>query len=337
MSKPLSVFIDTNVFLAFHHYTKDDIEQLKIVLELINSKKLTLYVTAQVISEYNRNREEKLLQAIKDFTSKGNLPGVPRSMAAYDEAEAYKDALEKISKAKDDLIQLVKADAAARTLPADILFDQIIEKAELIKVTDPIYLKALRRRNSGNPPGKQNTLGDQINWESLLKSVPNGTDLHIISHDGDFASKLTATDVNPYLADEWRDKNGGNLSLHEQLRPFLKDKFPSIQLAIDVEKAEVIDALITSGNFASTHAQVAKLKSMLGSVTWSEADRIFEAGLDNNQIYWIGTDEDVRAFFRELIDKFSSKISAERLAVLDMKFPLKGLAENEEDDDEVPF
>ena len=40
MSNAISVFIDTNVFLAFHHYTKDDIEQLKIVLELTNTNKL---------------------------------------------------------------------------------------------------------------------------------------------------------------------------------------------------------------------------------------------------------------------------------------------------------
>jgi len=254
-------------------------------------------------------------------------------MADYPESEEYREAVEKIAKAKDHLIQMVKADAATRQLPADLLFDQIIDKSELIAVSDALYLKALKRRNSGNPPGKSTSLGDQISWECLLEVVPANTDLHIVSQDGDFSSDLIPSDVNPFLADEWKKKNGGQLLLKEQLRPFLKNKFPTIELAIDVEKEEAINGLINSGSFSWTHTQVAKLKPMTGSISWSEADQIFDAGLSNNQISWIGTDSDVRYFYRGLIDKFGDKISAERMALLDEVFPQTS-ATNE---DEVEF
>jgi hypothetical protein len=251
-------------------------------------------------------------------------------MAAYQEAGDYLDAVEKIAKAKDQLIQLVKADAAMRALPADLLFDQIIAKSELIKVTDALYLKALRRRRSGNPPGKSNSLGDQISWECLLKAVPEDTNLHIVSLDGDFSSNLMPSDINPFLADEWKRKNGGELLLKEQLRPFLKDKFPDIELAIDVEKSEAIKSLIQSGSFSRTHLQFEKLKSMTGSISWSEADQLFEAGLNNNQISWIGTDSDVRYFYRGLIDKFAGKISEERMKLLDQVFPKSSVVDEQE-------
>lgn len=330
MSNPINVFIDTNVFLSFHLYTKDDIEQLKILLELINTGKLKLFSTSQVVDEYNRNREVKLSQAIKEFNSKGSLPGIPRCMAAYEEAEHYREAVEKIAKAKDQLVQMVKADAAKRTLPADLLFDQIIEKSELIKVTDAIYINAIKRRNFGNPPGKTSSLGDQLSWECLLYAVQKDADLYIVSQDGDFSSDLVPSDINPFIADEWKKSNGGQLILKDQLRPFLKNIFPTIELAIDVEKTEAINGLMNSGSFSWTHHQVAKLKPMTGSISWSEADKLLEAGISNNQISWIGTDSDVRIFYRGLIDKFAGKISGERMKSLDEVFPNATLVDEEE-------
>lgn len=48
----LHAVIDTNVFLAFYAYTKDDVEQLRIVSELIKSGKLVLYLPEQVVVNF---------------------------------------------------------------------------------------------------------------------------------------------------------------------------------------------------------------------------------------------------------------------------------------------
>ncbi len=312
----IHAFIDTNVLLAFNHYTKDDIEQLRIIKSLINNDKLKLYITNQIIDEYKRNREVKLNTAIKDFTSGGKPSSLPRCMADFEESKAYLEAVVKIEKLKSALIQNVKLEASEGTLPADKLVDEIIEVSEKIDIDDGAYESALRRRNLGNPPGKKDSLGDQINWECLLQGINDNIDLHIVSKDGDFSSALLPTEANAFLKSEWMKKKNAELFLHEELRPFLKEFFPDIALAIDVEKHEAIDKLLETTNFARTHSMVAVLKPMVEVITWSEADKIFEAGLDNSQIRWIGSDTDVSEFYNALIKKFDNKIDGERKAKL---------------------
>lgn len=63
----IHIFIDTNVFLAFYAYTKDDVEALKIVSELAKAKKLILHVPDQVIFEFDRNREAKIAESTREF------------------------------------------------------------------------------------------------------------------------------------------------------------------------------------------------------------------------------------------------------------------------------
>ncbi len=42
----------------------------------------------------------------------------------------------------------------------------------------------------GNPPGKRNSSGDALSWESLLAVVPSGTALNLITGDSDFQNPL---------------------------------------------------------------------------------------------------------------------------------------------------
>ena len=49
-------------------------------------------------------------------------------------------------------------------------------------------------------------MGDAINWEILLQSVPNDEDLHIISDDGDFYSVIDDEKLNSFLENEWKEK-----------------------------------------------------------------------------------------------------------------------------------
>ena len=49
----------------------------------------------------------------------------------------------------------------------------LISVATFIPCDQDVYNNALRRQKVGNPPGKQTGLGDEMNWEALLKKCPN--------------------------------------------------------------------------------------------------------------------------------------------------------------------
>ena len=314
------IFIDTNVLLSFYHYTRDDAEQLKIISKLVETNELALYLTEQVIDEFNRNREVKIATAIREFEKWGKGPGVPRSMIGYPEAKAYQEAVGAVEKARSALIAHAREDAEARSLSADTLVAAILKVATVI-ARDPDQIDdAETRKIIGNPPGKPDSFGDQINWECLLHGVPDGTDLHIISKDGDFASPLFPDRPHQFLLDEWKSAKDADLHLHEELRPFLKSKFPEIELATDIEKSAAILRLENSTSFQTTHAAIATLTPIRETFTWTDADRIFTAGLINNQISWIGTDDDVCAFYGSLIETFAAKLDPDRRAALELEF-----------------
>ncbi|GAA4214354.1 hypothetical protein GCM10022253_06850 [Sphingomonas endophytica] len=316
------IFIDTNVFLAFYAYTKDDVEALKIVSELAKAKKLILHVPDQVVYEFERNREAKIAESTREFEKGGKSPGVPRYMSAYNEAKEYSEASKGLQRARDALLKKARADAESRQLAADRTFDNLIAEANLIITTSEIIEAAKKRRIVGNPPGKKESHGDQINWEALLAGVPEGSDLHVISKDGDFASPLSATQPHYFLKTEWSRAKTGTLYLHEELRPFLNSHFPSVNLATDVERHAAVDSLENSAAFATTHAAIAKLEALFDALTWSDADRILTAGETNRQISWIGSDSDVSRFYLRLIEKFENKIDAKRVVDLREAFKI---------------
>lgn len=334
----IHLFIDTSTFLTFYAYTTDDLEELKKVAGLIKAKKLKLYIPEQVVDEFYRNREAKLAQSLDEFMGGGGSKSVPRFMNDYPEANEFRESLKALQKARDALATKAKSDAAQRLLPADNAFATIIEAAGLIKAEEALTIEANRRRLRGNPPGKKDSIGDQVNWETLLKAVPDGADLHIVSKDGDYKSALEPTSIHQFLATEWKQKKGSEITLHTELRPFLNATFPAIKLALDIEKQTAFEKLIYSGSFSDTHIAIGTLKGYIDSFTWEEAKAIFEAGIANNQISWIGTDTDVNEFYRALMAKFSDKTDFDMDLKLDAAFPPpEEPPEAVNDDDDYPF
>jgi PIN domain len=63
----MNLFIDTNIYLTFYHYSSDDLEELKKLAVAIKSGEITLYSTQQIQDEFKRNRESKIADALKRF------------------------------------------------------------------------------------------------------------------------------------------------------------------------------------------------------------------------------------------------------------------------------
>jgi predicted nucleic acid-binding protein len=297
----IHLFIDTNAFLSFFAYTKDDVEQLKKLASLIKTEQVRLYFTEQVRDEFYRNREKKLSESISQFEKNLISIGIPRFMAEYPQVDDYLRAANAAMKSKDEAVQRAKKEAGQVRLAADVLFREVVSAAHVKKMRQADYEAATRRMRRGNPPGKEGSLGDRINWEMLLRIVPEGNDLQPVSKDGDFVSPLDPTAPNFFLSSEWRKKRA-ELFLHAELKPFLTQHFPKIQFAVDVEKRIAIDALKHSGNFANTHAAIAQLTPFADALTPDEVDELLEAASTNSQVAWVSCDPDVKGFYEPLLE-----------------------------------
>ena len=62
----INLFIDTNIWLAMFHLSKDDLEALNQLKELIG-KEIKIYIPRQVKYEYLRNRDSKIKDALDKF------------------------------------------------------------------------------------------------------------------------------------------------------------------------------------------------------------------------------------------------------------------------------
>lgn len=305
------IFIDSNVYLRFYAYSEDDIAELEKFRALSEAGKIELYLTEQVDDEIVRNRESEISRALEKFKTSATPPQIPRFAAYLDEADDLNRAAKKLSKAKNALSEKISKDISESTLLADKIIDELKGVSNYIETTNKYLKRAVKRRRLGNPPGKPDSLGDQLNWEMLLGEVPDGSDLHIITLDKDFESKLDAGNPTSFLASEWEDRNGGELHIHKSLGKFAKKFFPEIKLPSDVQKSDAISKLVNSGTFARTHKEIERLDEVFEMITLEEALVLFEALVENSQISWIADDEDVKEFFKKLYDKFATQVPVE--------------------------
>ena len=74
---------------------------------------------------------------------------------------------------------------------------------------------------------------------------------------------------------------------------------------------EAISNLAESGSFANTHWAVAHAANYLPHLTKDDAERLFQAAIDNNQVRWIISDEDVNDFYLSLINNWVTEINPE--------------------------
>ncbi len=291
----MNLFIDTNILLNFFHFSKDNLEELEKVFVLQAYGKINLWVTEQVELEFSRNREAKIADALKKFLDEKPNSGIPHVARGYPESDQLMEALKQVNSSRDNLMAKVRNDISNKSLYADHLIEGLFLNSTRITLTDDQLNAAKKRMDLRNPPGKNNSLGDAINWEALLATIPEGEDIHIVSEDGDFSSPLDAEQLSDFLTTEWTTKKKSHAVLYKRLSQFLSLMFPDAKVAAELEKDILIEELATSGSFAATHAAIAGLNKFT-SFTPKQASEIADAYIINSQVGWIATDEDVRAF-----------------------------------------
>jgi predicted nucleic acid-binding protein len=94
----MNIFIDTNIYLSFYHFSSDDLEELKKLVLLLSQGKLTLFLPWQVIQEFQRNRENKIEDALKTFSKQKLDFQFPQFCKDYPEYKELRDLQKKIFK-----------------------------------------------------------------------------------------------------------------------------------------------------------------------------------------------------------------------------------------------
>jgi len=329
----MNIFLDTNIFLSFYHFTNDDLEELKKLSVLLGQGKVKLYLPEQVIQEFTRNRENKIADALKQLREQKLDLRFPQFIKEYDEFDNLRQLQRNYSKIHAELIQKAINDIQAQDLKADRVIQDLFKNGIEIPVNDAIKELARTRMAVGNPPGKNGSLGDALNWEVLLQNIPNGEPLYFITDDKDYASPIDSNIFNAYLSKEWQDQKNSKVVYYKSLSEFFKEHFPKITLASELEKDLVIRDLANSSSFAETHTIISKLNKY-SDFTIAQINAIIDATNSNNQVYWIIDDPDVKEFLLKVIKGKESLLKPDGLN--ELYSTMKDVQESPEEDD-VPF
>lgn len=330
----MKVFIDTNILLDIYHLSGPDLEELRKLKKMVQEDKVELLVSSQVVDEFWRNRERVILDAMKTFRESKATAKVPNIIRIYPQAKELKLAVDKTNDTVKALIAKATEDIENDALRADEVIRELFSAITVGEITDEIFIRAKRRTAVGNPPGKNHSLGDAINWEWLLEQEIQFWDdeLILISSDGDYESELVKGKPRGYLVREWNEKNPScKLVLEKSLTDFLLKRFPDIQLAEEVDKIAAIERLEESSNFASTHSAISSLNKY-DDFNDAEIQRIVKAYLDNGQVLWILGDADVKSFATKIVGLAKSP------RVKEVSAPLRELLDDlDRSNDDLPF
>lgn len=199
-----------------------------------------------------------------------------------------------------NLLNQVDSDIEMQTLHADKVIKEIFSKLVIIRRTEKIINKAIIRYNIGNPPGKDKSYGDAINWEMLLQGVSENEDLYFISADKDFKSVINANRLNPYLSKEWKNKKNTEIFFYKSLTEFFNNHMKDIELKNENEKNILIEKFKNSDSFQETHNLIYKMQRYT-SWTNEQIKSLIEISFNNSQVYFINKDEDIVSFYRNIL------------------------------------
>ena len=293
----MNIFLDAQIWLSIYDFSNDNLEQFSKLKDLVN-KDVSIYLTQQVWDEVIRNRENKIKEALNKFREI-NIQ-IPNLCKGYDEYKVFQKTLNNVQILHKDFLKKIENDITTNNLHSDKLIFEIFTKSKYLSRTDEIVKKAILRYDIGNPPGKDKSYGDAINWEILLENVLSGEDLFFISSDKDYKSVLDDNRFNQYLFTEWTNNKKSNLFYYKSLTEYFKLHLKHIELKTETQKNELIEELGRCGTFAATHSIIAKL-SMFSTYSDEQIIQLLQAADMNNQVWAIIKDPDIKTFYDTLL------------------------------------
>lgn len=310
------LFIDSNIFLNFYDFHDEDLTQLAKLVDFIKSGEIKLFLTSQVCDEVKRNREVRLKGAYGQFVdSRPTLP-MPPFCKHYDEYVDIKRVQSILDKLKAQLSKKLWDDIQKHTLKADEVIQGLISVSQIIE-SDAYLPQSIKRHQLGRPPGKKDrSYGDEINWEALLAEVEGEGEFILLSKDGDYSHPIDENLAKDYLVEEWKKAHPDNeIFFYKSLTRFFSEHDIKIELRVEQEKDSLVQGLINSPNFLTTHDLISKL-SKYSSFNDVQIKGLANALLENSQARWIISDQDINSFYKKHLLPKSELFDAETWAAI---------------------
>jgi PIN domain len=309
----MQLFIDTNILLSFYSLNQEDLLELNKLIDAIERQHITLLLTDQIIDEFNRNREQRIDGAIKSLRNQTFNPQFPHLCEDYPEVDTLRESLKHYEQAHAILTNKIIADIKSKTLKADQIIQSLFSSGKKLTGNSTILDRARLRMAVGNPPGKNNSLGDAINWECLLDETPAGKDLFFITGDKDYCSALNEDEFSDFLLNDWYSKKQTKIYFYKRLSGFCKEQFPEIAIASVRDKEFLIRDLVNSQSIGDTQKAIAKL-SYYQEFTAAQVNTIIATAISNRQVVWSIEDERVRSFISSVVANNAQYLDAASLA-----------------------
>lgn len=346
LANPIHLFIDASVFLSFYSITNDELEELQKIVDLLDSERLILYVHNHLIDEVMRNRENKLAAALSELRkTEPRMPTVPRFMNDYKEAKELRLSVQEARRLFKICADRGRAEAISSTTAADKLLNSIFSAAHVRNVEAAVIERAETRLKLGNPPGKDKQLGDRIQWEFLLRVLPFGSDLNIITRDLDFCSDLDEGAIHPFIRNEARIMRGSNVFVHRELKRFLAHHFKEfdfenyrlLKKRDDTQKFDRVSAALLSNQQMQSKIEamqqlrdarneddlvnaIDRLKALSPQLNDSDVTRIFEIALSASLVDEYALDEFVHEFFEGLLPRAFAVLNEQQIRAVGQMF-----------------
>ncbi|MDB3936202.1 PIN domain-containing protein, partial [Granulosicoccus sp.] len=322
------------VLLNFFALSNNDLEELRKLVSLIDSNDIELIFTEQVLDEFHRNRDGKIAEAIRkldDQKLKHQFPVMCRDYLAYkDLREIGKEYDKKLKSLKNSLIR----DAKQSQLKADLLIDDILSRSKICRRTDEIVKLASLRVKLGNPPGKNGSYGDAINWEILLLSADRSTELCVIADDKDYFSTTDTKSPNSFLLREWYESVGTDCLFYRDISSFLRDHFPEVKIPSETELNTAVNQFVSAGDKELARKAIEKMSAM-EAFSNANVNYIVDAFLDNESVKEILNEKNVEDFLLSFSYLYSNVVRGDRRIAFDAL--VKPLEEERDRNFDIPF
>jgi rRNA-processing protein FCF1 len=305
----LNVFIDTNMLLNFYRFHKDDLEELEKIFALHQYGKVKIWMPKLIKDEFWRNRGKVVSEHIQTITE-GNKFNIPNIIKKHEKINELQQAYKEFNKLRSEILNSIENEFVEENLPADLVIKQMLENSQVIEATPERIARGMQRFNLGNPPGKNKSYGDAVNWICLLEALPEGETLYLISQDGDYKSDYIKNSINEFLRHEWQTRKRSDIIIYTRLSEFTSKHFPQANKLAELETNILIDELADSGSFSSSHAVVARLNT-ISEFSVTQIESILTSYVKNKQVRWIASDTDMREFAEKLIEKVSDDFNQE--------------------------
>lgn len=207
----MKVFIDTNVYINFIRTSDEKLKSLDEIEKLIKSGKISLVFPKITLEELIRNIPHAALAYQEDIEKQ--LPKQPAFAVSINRKrrenidkihEEYKEELKRL---KDHYLKSIGSVKKK-------IVEDLWKLAIKLEDTSDLVERAYSRKIKGNPPGKGQHIGDELEWELLLESCSDD-DLTIITFDGDWFNLINSkkSEISPLLQMEWDKKTNNRKKL----------------------------------------------------------------------------------------------------------------------------